>query len=806
MTKADLAVRMSTPILGIVISVFVAGPALAIDEITVFATKRQESLQDIGVSVSAFDGDQIREIGFSDTIDIAQQVPNFNVIQFHPTITTMNIRGISQTSFSSHLEPPIAMYVDDAYVSAMGAGHAQMYDMERVEVLRGPQGTLFGRNATGGLLHYISAKPTDEFEAYTSISIGEFDKTRLEGAVSGPLSENVLARFSAAYTRHDGIVENTIGPDPRNADARAFRVQFLWEPSDTVDVGIKYHYAIDDTRGQGYAFGITSINPDGLGYTVLEDEAAVFFNLNPPAPSPDTFLPPELPGSVCEARMGAGCNAWGDFEEHQNNPFKGQYTDPGMFKRKIQGITIPVNWELSDTLTFTSITDYMTMNKRYREDSDGGAREFLTFDPSINEFSQLSQEFRWTGESSESVRWIGGVYLLRIDNHVPASNFTCRCLPLITSGTGLDIPGFFTDREIETSYKIETVSAAVFGNVEIDLTDEWSMDAGLRFTRDVREYSGAVTDTLVTPIGDVLYPFDSDDYPGMDSTAYNNWSALLRFNWRPDDDLLAYASISRGHKAGNYQSTPPNLFTDDRLDNFDTWVPSDQWEHDQEELTNYEVGVKWDFWDNRARINAALFYYDYKDYQGFAFDPIAFTTSIFNADAHAAGGELELTLEPTERWYFLFGLSTVNSKVEDVLLPGRVADVDLGGGMIEEGNDPRFVNTKLPYAPELGANGLAKYEWPVGDGSMAAILDFNYEDDFCFSTLCAPAEAEESYTVWNASLSYSPNDNWTFTAFIDNVTDEEYRVYSFDTGFAGLQNQVFANPRWWGVTAEFRFD
>ena len=152
--------------------------SVLIEEVFITAQKTEQLVSDAGLSVTAFSGAQLKELGYTNSIEMSQQTPGLNIIQFHPSITNVSIRGISQNEFADHLEPPIAMYVDDAYVSAMGAGHAQMYDTERVEVLRGPQGTLFGRNATGGLIHYISVRPSEEFSGYGSVTVGNYGKEK----------------------------------------------------------------------------------------------------------------------------------------------------------------------------------------------------------------------------------------------------------------------------------------------------------------------------------------------------------------------------------------------------------------------------------------------------------------------------------------------------------------------------------------------------------------------------------------------------------------------------------------------------
>ena len=234
-----------------------------LEEIVVTAQKREQNLQDVGLAVTAFSGEALRELGYTDSIDIAAQTPSLNIIQFHPSVTNINIRGVSQNEFADHLEPPIAMFVDDAYVSAMGGAHVQLFDIERVEVLRGPQGTLFGRNATGGLVHFISAAPTEEADGYASATLGNYGATQLEGAIGGALAEGLQVRLSAALDQNDGYLENAAGDDLRDADSFAVRLQVAWQPSDTVDVLAKVHYSQDDSNGNAYQHDATLQNALG---------------------------------------------------------------------------------------------------------------------------------------------------------------------------------------------------------------------------------------------------------------------------------------------------------------------------------------------------------------------------------------------------------------------------------------------------------------------------------------------------------------------------------------------------------------
>ena len=206
----------------------VASAAQTIEEIIVTAQKREQLAQDVGISISAFSAEQIRTLNFSNSEDVARHTPGLQSTSFagDPTVMLFAIRGVGQNDFADHHEGPTAIYVDGAYVSALGALGFHMFDLERVEVLRGPQGTLFGRNATGGLVQYISAKPSDEFEGFVDLTLGEYDQRRFEGAVSGPLSDNVRVRLSVASNKHDGWLENRIGSDVHAADNIATRLQF----------------------------------------------------------------------------------------------------------------------------------------------------------------------------------------------------------------------------------------------------------------------------------------------------------------------------------------------------------------------------------------------------------------------------------------------------------------------------------------------------------------------------------------------------------------------------------------------------
>ena len=239
--------------------------AVVLEEVIVTAQKREQSIQDVGISITAFSGEQIKQLGFTSTQEIDQQTPGLMVTDYGNGVTTVfTVRGSSQLDFADHQEPPVAVYLDGAYNSYLSGVGFMFYDLERIEVLRGPQGTLFGRNATGGLVQLITAKPTREFEAYVELTGGEYGKRRFEGAVSGPITDTVSGRLSLFFDHDDGFIENRIGDDLLNTDNQSGRAQLLFEPNEDVSLLISGRWAIDDVNGQGYSVTQAVTSEDGL--------------------------------------------------------------------------------------------------------------------------------------------------------------------------------------------------------------------------------------------------------------------------------------------------------------------------------------------------------------------------------------------------------------------------------------------------------------------------------------------------------------------------------------------------------------
>lgn len=726
--------------------------ANVMEEIVVTAQKREQNLQDVGIAVTAFSGDQFKALGYTSSIDIAAQTPGLNISD--SSTTSVNIRGVAQGDFADHHEPPIAGYVDDVYVSSMGAANVQSFDLERVEVLRGPQGTLFGRNATGGLIHFISKKPREEFDAYVELTVAEYDQIRFEGAVGGALSDSVLGRLSVASNKHDGWMENRIGDDLNDADGYSVRGQLLFRLGENTDLLLKAHYSKDDRLGTGYDHAANGFGPDGFGVLVGPNELGTFF---------DAF---SNPFQTCP-----GCDAYG-FKEPDSDPFTITYDEEGMLDREISGATAKLTMDLGG-VTLTSITDYFGMDRDYRENTDGGPRPNTHFFTE-QEITQFSQELRLNGEA-ERLNWTAGLYYLDIDNDTASGLDPVDFGPFLAGvdpATGQPLASI----PVQTGFVANTDSEswAVFGHIEYDLSDELTLIGALRYTEDEKEAD--YTLSTATNFFGPPQTFSSNTSP-FAVQEFENVSAKLQIDWKPNDDTLLYASVNRGHKAGSFNY----VFLSFAPLDFST-IP-----HDEEVLTSYEVGYKGSFLDKRARLNINAFYYDYKDHQASFFVNLANT--IGNVDATAIGGEVELTVSATERLEFMLGASFIDTEAKDVGLPdGSVRD------------------RELAFTPSYTLNGLVRYSWPLAGGELTAQVDANFIDDFCFTVVCHPSEEEDSYVVSNARLTYTDDsDNWSVSVFVRNLSEEEYRIYTLDASFIGFTTNRVGSPRWVGATASYQW-
>ncbi len=735
--------------------------SIFMDEIVITAQKREQSAQDVGISITAFSGSQLQALGYTNAQEVTALAAGVSTLQPNGEANySIGIRGVANNDFTTNVESPVAIYVDEVYISQMSGAGFLLFDIDRVEVLRGPQGTLFGRNATGGLVHYVTKKPDQEFGGYGSVTYGRFNRVKFQGAINLPVNDKLAVRTSFSTHQGEGYVTNRLQPDRKlnNANESAGRVQALYTPNEDVEILLNARFGQQDIR-TGFFENVSAENPDGV-------------------------LTPTIPITNLD-----------NYLDNDGDVFAGDYDLQGHNRLKTYGFSGTLNWDLQ-WAELTSITDYQSVKRNYMEDSDASPVPYFHLF-STTDAKQFSEELRLSGDT-DNMKWVTGFYYMSLDINDSNGGITPGLFEAVFGP--VDELGF---NGIRNPYTTEIDTWSLFGQVEYNLTDELSLIAGFRyidekkshFYRDILvqfpDTSTSGLDPNVVEIVDAVTPYEDERHD-------KNWSARAQINYMPNEDLLMYASWNRGVKSGGYNAPllPTDIFVTDAF-----------MKYEPETLDAFEVGFKWDFAEGRARLNGAAYYYDYNDYQ--AFSIIGLDTFTLNAQSENKGFELELQMAPADGLDLQFGIAYIDADVTEV--PGISSDVETPAGTfaaLRPGETVRPVQT-----PKWNLNGLVRYEVPLSAGSLAVQVDGQYRSEHSFGLLETEALTEDGYFVGNASVTYyGDSENWSLRVFVKNITDEEYLVQTFDLsgtvengGLFGLVEQYYGMPRTWGANLTFNF-
>ena len=768
------------------------GTSMLLEEVVVTAQKREESQQSVGIAITTFSGNQMKKIGVENSVDIAKFTPGVSLSgSFAGQQQQFSIRGVTQNDFNDHVEAPNAVYIDEGYVAFQQGQIFASFDVERVEVLKGPQGTLFGRNATGGLVHFLTRKPTEEFEGYVDATYGSYDQVRLEGAVGGPISDTLRFRLSGLYNKNDGYVKNSYpdnvyipdsvlavapinngtaqpagaGADLGGDDTRALRLHLEKDFGDNSSLLLSAFWtettasvgpyqstptvAIIDENG-GHINTIRAaadetremIGPNGVGLNGTFDLDADTLR---PVPGGDFFgyLDPDGNGFITSSDY-----AFDDLNKYQT------YGGTARFASDFENIT------------FTSVTDLKHHEKFQALDLEAGpADQFFWFgDANIDSFTQ---EFRLSGEG-DNYRWVTGFYYLNIESH-SVTGFGAIDSSIFSAGAG----GGFDQPRIAD---LDTESYSLFGQIEYDLAEQWRLIAGIRGTIEKKEYE---FDVLTTPQVDPL----AWDYANplssrglfTDATKEDLFTGKLQLDYLPTDDILIYGSFSRGVKAGSFNSGGADI-TDEQIP------------YDKEVLHAFELGFKSTLFEGAARFNAAAYYYDYKDYQASRWTGLG--NIITNNDSTVKGFDVELVTSPIDNLDMMVSFGYIDAVVKDLNIAGNLVDV------------------RPTFSPEVTASGLVRYTIPeVAGGYLTAQASVSYQSSVFHNLSNFDASRFDPWTVVDLRLSWEKEDgSWEVDAFVKNVFDERYNVIGFDLAqLCGCNEEAQGKPRWWGVSARRNF-
>ena len=750
----------------------------SLEAITVTAQRRVEKLQDVPIAITAVTSADIQERGIRQAGDITASVPNMllNSLYGPEAQPTFALRGVTTQDFSQNQSSPIAMYVDEVYKSVGALQALQIYDLDRVEVLRGPQGTLYGKNATGGAVSFYSKNPSlSETEGYATLGVGNYSAYNLNAAVGAPIVDNEFGwRAAILYEKRDGWVRSIVpGVEPLNGvDALAMRLTLMAKPVDGLTATLKFSVS----RSGGTPYGAHALNniPSITGFS----------------------------GNIDWFSNGAKFAVHKDIRD--------------------DSVSLKLDWELNEHFTLTSVTGY-DFGRWYERSDDGGlgfadsGTPIRIDDPNtyFSTVNALSQEIRLTSRDLGAFSWLAGLYYGRDSTHATLSyhffdqtqGYGGFVLPDKTSLFGFD--------EYNNFDQIRD-SKAIFLNAGFSVTPQVTLRAGVRYTKDkltIKNFyaleGGLATDPALAGTGSFdgpvswtqTIPFFPAIYFSNFSTSYapqggvtpdlnqsnDNLSFKAGVDWKPSDDLLVYASFSQGYRGAAFNGQALN-------------APGELTFASPERLNSFEAGLKSEFWNHKAEFNVAVFHYDYRNQQFLdSFANPAGGTLFHTRNAKQSrvdGAEFELRARMSADFEMHGSIGLMDSKYIDLTLHG--AD--------RSGN-------KLIQAPPFDASLSADWRFAhLSAGDLKLNVNGNYYGKQYFDAQNTERIAQDSYAIANARVSYESAAKQGFSAgiWIKNITNRQYLADAIaqgppSDGGLGFDYSLVGEPRTYGVDLTYRF-
>jgi iron complex outermembrane receptor protein len=739
-----------------------------IGDIVVTAQRREQNLQDVPVAVTAFSGETIANLGIQSSADIAGVVPNLEIglPAGEGNQPLIYIRGVGLSDTNSNNAGANGVYVDEVYIASPGAQTFQLFDLERVEVLKGPQGTLYGRNATGGAINFISAKPSREFTAQGSFSVSSFDTVSGEAAVGGPISDRARFRISGTGTQSKGYVHNLLtGRRENGLGSFALRGQLALDVTDNFDALLNVHGGKVDVRSPQFR-SLGLLDPD-TGFTTLCASDAIAANL-------------------CGNALGY-VSPQGFYDGDYN---KSERLEVGNW-----GTSARLNWDLGG-VTLTSISAYDWNDKTHREDSDASPDSLLQIDYKVRSES-FTQELRLSGAGG-GVNWVAGVYYLHETLRQNQTVDLFRDLRAFTPDGGAYLPLSPDDPTppvlfSRTLNSQKTDAASIFGQIEIELAPSLRATVGGRYNYERKKFTaaaqyeegaitfgpyedaGVVYDAVTVPVAGGIAP----NYAFHQRKSFKNVSFKVGLDYDVTDDVMAYASVATGFKSGGFNGG----FLD-----FDPAQAEIQAQpFNEETLTAYEIGLKSTLLDRRLRFNAAAFYYDYKDLQLYTLiNTGALPLSLLDNAANATiyGAEFEMIARPVDRLDITLNLGLLDTEIKNFV----TADADYSGN-------------RLALSPKLTFSGVVNYEVPLSSGLALTIQpSFSYRSSQYFSADNNPLMKQDGYWLLGGRVALKDEGGrWEVALFGRNLTRKKYINYAVDLSDFGFIEQFRGEPRMFGI-------
>jgi iron complex outermembrane receptor protein len=760
----------------------------SLQEVVVTAEKRTQNLQQVPASLTAFTSAQLGQIKMDTPSDLVSHVPNLQangiVGEGAPLFA---LRGVSMLDYSLSQEGPIAVYVDQVYEGNIALMGVDMFDLERIEVLRGPQGTLYGKNATGGAINFITQKPKFDDDGYLTLGAGNYGRQEANGALNGVLIKDKLAaRVAFTYTKVNGFVRNILPghPDLEGVNQYAVRLSLLYTPTDDLELLLRYTKSMQDPQNYAIIDGCVTppiaagCTPGGVGFTGYYRTTT---------------------GALSGAPLAADQIA-------QNYTPKRRQDD--------QSVSLTADWKMSQALTLTSISSWSEGFLFNPEGTDGAPLDIFKI-PYYGTTRQLTQELRLTSSSTGPFNFIAGLFYQHemvynsTDNRIltdPSVNVYGDYRDCVANSFGAGVgysAGILINPGCQYYNHFDQFSNswAAYSDASYRLTRKVKLRAGVRYNHDNGSQKNAVAQlwgsdgvpiaNLIpgSMVGGVWTPAEalpgSPNYDSIINATTAQWlhnsavTGRVGLDFMPTRDSLLYVGYSRGYRAAAFNA---QFF----FSNTDfSQVPA-------ETVDSIEAGFKTSWLDRRLQADGAVFHYQYRNQQFIDVRPNGSQPLISLPKSAIYGAELELAGRPVTRLTLRAGLGVLHTDIQQGALSGGAIDIS---------------GKRLPYAPTV--SGTVSADWMAYSWSAAAVslhLEDTYDSKQYFEFLNEPRLAQGGYSLLNARATLdSSSDRWEVSAWVRNLADKLYFTNEVDLQGLGYDYRHRGEPRMYGADVTYRF-
>lgn len=744
-----------------------------LEEVIVSARKVEESLQEAPVAVSAFTADDLVVRGVTSLDGVASFTPNVEF--FASGVSGKNsgqayIRGVGQFDYLLTTDPGVGIYVDGVYLARSLGNLLDLVDIERVEVLRGPQGTLYGKNTVGGAINVVTRGPNNEFGGSIEVKTGSYDRINVRGVMSGPIIADTLSGKIAFNTKNaDSFGERPlVGDEAGNEESNAAQAVLEWNPDESFNAIFSADYTrANEAFSHHHTEGINTAAPLVGLYNALAGPLAPLHGL-PLQPYDERWI--------------------------TSDKFVDQSTDSNFSDQEVWGFSTTLTWDVAG-MTVKSITGYRDMEVSFGTDPDGSPVVVID-EVDVNQQDQISQELQVSGLSfDDRLNWLAGFYYLSEDAEatqdvrtyegifqaleaLPAAIFplgpvACPAPPPAPCAGGagnpvnaaLDIGRFSTMAQ-------ETESMSLYGQASYAITDQLDITYGLRYTYEEKEftYSTVLRQTRITSV-----PLTTV------RDSWNDISHRIGIDYQWTDDLMTYFSAAKGFKSGGFNGRGRNT------NEITSFEPEEMW--------TYEIGFKSEWFERRLRLNGAIFYNDYTDLQFSLSTSDAGGLQVIvvgnAAAAEVKGVELEAVAVPVERLKINASMGYLDAEYTEIA-PGAAITEDF----------------ELIGSPEWSLSLGGEYTIPLTDrGSISLRADYSYRSKVYFDATNTELGAQEGYGLVNLRATFTGEDErWSIAGGVSNVTDETYKIMGLGVlDSLGFASSIYGRPREWFLQGNYYF-